>query len=153
MNGFKIAPLLILPIVENAFKHVSNFKEASSNKIYISLSRTEKRNFVVEAINTYDKTSFTHELIKSGGLGVQNLKRRLELLYPSKYELNVEQQSNVYKNNPKNCNTMMNCLVVDDEPIGRKGLVEHIKQIDFFKPAGRMPLCHRSYTMDSKQKS
>ncbi len=32
IGSFKIAPLLILPIVENAFKHVSNFKEVSNNK-------------------------------------------------------------------------------------------------------------------------
>ena len=50
IGNFKIAPLLILPIVENAFKHVSNFKEVSNNKIHIALTKTEKENFVVETV-------------------------------------------------------------------------------------------------------
>ena len=97
IGNFKIAPLLILPIVENAFKHVSNFKEVSNNKIYIALSKNDKENFVVETINTYDKTNGVNFLLQSGGLGVQNLKRRLELLYPNRYELKVDQTDGLYK--------------------------------------------------------
>ena len=97
IGNFKIAPLLILPIVENAFKHVSNFKNASSNKIHITLSSTNQKKFMVETINTYDKTNGANFLLQSGGLGVQNLKRRLELLYPNQYELNVNQNDSFYK--------------------------------------------------------
>lgn len=97
IGSFKIAPLLILPIVENAFKHVSNFKEVSSNKIHIALSKGEKENFVVETINTYDKTNDANFLLQSGGLGVQNLRRRLELLYPDQHELIVDNKDGLYK--------------------------------------------------------
>jgi LytS/YehU family sensor histidine kinase len=97
IGNFKIAPLLILPIVENAFKHVSNFKEVSSNKIHIALTKTDKENFVVETVNTYDRTNGVNFLLNSGGLGVQNLKRRLELLYPNQYELKVDQINGLYK--------------------------------------------------------
>jgi LytS/YehU family sensor histidine kinase len=97
IDNFKIAPLLILPIVENAFKHVSNFKEASKNKIFIALTKSDKENFIVEAVNTYDKTNGVNFLLQSGGLGVQNLKRRLELLYPDRYELKVDQTDGLYK--------------------------------------------------------
>jgi LytS/YehU family sensor histidine kinase len=97
ISNFKIAPLLILPIVENAFKHVSHFKDAGSNRIRISLCEYERQNFVVETENTYDKMNGTNILIQSGGLGVQNLKRRLELLYPGHHELNVQQQEDIYR--------------------------------------------------------
>ncbi len=36
LSGFFIAPLLLLPIIENALKHISNCKDPSENKIYIS---------------------------------------------------------------------------------------------------------------------
>ena len=76
MDNFMIAPLLILPIIENSFKHVSNF---------------------IEAINTYDQAIGEKHLLQSGCLGIQNLKRRLELLYPGKYELTTHAQSGMYQ--------------------------------------------------------
>lgn len=97
LGSFKIAPLLILPIVENAFKHVSNFKDTSSNKIYITLGSSDQKNFIVETTNTYDKANGANFLLQSGGLGVQNLKRRLELLYPDQYELKVNQDNGLYR--------------------------------------------------------
>jgi hypothetical protein len=95
MKGFKIAPLLILPIVENAFKHVSHFKEPALNKIYILLQK-EGDHFIIDASNTYDKNSTSKELIHSGGLGIQNVQRRLELLYPASYEFETKQNENFF---------------------------------------------------------
>ena len=90
ITNCKIAPLLLLPIVENAFKHVSHFKNAALNKIHIQLKQQDKQ-FVAEVYNTYDKHSEVKHLVQSGGLGVQNLKRRLELLYPGAHELHIKQ--------------------------------------------------------------
>lgn len=95
IGGFKIAPLLILPIVENAFKHISHFKDPSLNKVNISLC-SKDHNFIVNASNTYDQVNGVKHLINSGGLGVQNLRRRLELLYPNRYELDVQQHENTF---------------------------------------------------------
>ncbi len=95
MNNFKIAPLLILPIVENAFKHISHFKEASSNRINIVLCQQDNY-FIVDTSNTYDKSNGVPQLINSGGLGVQNLKRRLELLYPGHHELEIKQNGSLF---------------------------------------------------------
>ncbi len=97
IGSFKIAPLLILPIVENAFKHVSNFKDPESNKIYINLARSDQNFFMVETLNSYDKANEANFLLQSGGLGVQNLKRRLELLYPNRHELTVNHDENLYR--------------------------------------------------------
>lgn len=94
--SFKIAPLLILPIVENAFKHVSHFKDPSLNSINIELQHKD-HHFIVNVSNSYDQLNGVKHLINSGGLGVQNLRRRLELLYPQRYELNVDQNENLFR--------------------------------------------------------
>jgi len=97
IGSFKIAPLLILPVVENAFKHVSNFKDPQNNKIHINLAISDQSFFMVETLNSYDKSNGANFLLQSGGLGVQNLKRRLELLYPNQHELTVKQDKNIYR--------------------------------------------------------
>jgi two-component system LytT family sensor kinase len=96
LQGFRIAPLLILPMVENAFKHVSNFKEACNNKIHISLQHDKNKVFIVQVSNTYDKTNTVNHIVNSGGLGVVNLKRRLELLYPGRHELAVNKEDSIF---------------------------------------------------------
>ena len=88
LNGFTVAPFMILTLVENAFKHVSHFKNAADNKIHVDIKRKDNL-LVVKATNTYDKSEKVEHLLQSGGLGLQNLKRRLELLYPNKGQLSV----------------------------------------------------------------
>jgi LytS/YehU family sensor histidine kinase len=97
MEDFSIAPLLILPIVENAFKHVSNFKEASKNKIHLTIKKEDKGMLLMEAINTYDQSHVQKYLYQTGGLGIQNLKRRLELLYPGKHELKISKEDSIFQ--------------------------------------------------------
>ena len=94
-ENFTIAPLLILPIVENAFKHISHYKDTAQNKIHIHLTR-QSGQFIINVSNTYNRQSNTTQLINSGGLGVQNVKRRLELLYPGKYELNIVENGHYF---------------------------------------------------------
>ena len=93
---FWIAPFLILPIIENAFKHVSSFKDAGKNKIHINLKAVNNF-FIIDVINSYESPHGEKHLLQSGGLGVQNLKRRLELLYPGKHELLITNDGNTYK--------------------------------------------------------
>jgi two-component system LytT family sensor kinase len=47
IGSFKIAPLLILPLVENAFKHISNYKVSTQNKLHITISNELNTTFVV----------------------------------------------------------------------------------------------------------
>jgi len=96
MQSFLIAPLLILPIIENAFKHVSNFKEATKNKIHVTVKNHDDKTVWVESVNTYDQSNGQKHLFETGGLGIQNLKRRLELLYPGKHELSINKDENTY---------------------------------------------------------
>ncbi|MEP6675049.1 MAG: histidine kinase [Ferruginibacter sp.] len=97
LTGFMVAPLLLLPVVENAFKHISNFKTALENIIHISLQYKNDADFLIKVFNTCDKKSDTSHLLNSGGLGIQNLRRRLDLLYPGQYEFIVDQQENMFE--------------------------------------------------------
>jgi len=96
LSGIFIAPLLLLPIIENAFKHLSNYKIPAENKIHISLQNENDVTFMVQVINSYDKSFDTQHLINTGGLGIQNLKRRLDLLYPNRYELNINKEEKLF---------------------------------------------------------
>ena len=97
LPAFRIAPLLIQPLVENAFKHVSHFKEPAQNKVHIFLGVNGSNELTIYVANTYDKNGSTKHVINSGGLGIQNLKRRLELLYPDKHSLEIGQKEDVFE--------------------------------------------------------
>jgi len=89
VNGQMIAPLLLITFLENAFKHGA---KGSSGNTFIKLDikvEKNKLNFMVEnnkglvdEVNTGDHN----------GLGLENVKRQLELLYPGKHLLNIKDQ-------------------------------------------------------------
>jgi two-component system, LytTR family, sensor kinase len=86
VRGVQIPPLLFLPLVENAFKHgVSNAVEESWIHIDISL---KKRVLIFKIEN-----SLSLEKLKpngfGNGLGLDNLRKRLDILYPDNYELKI----------------------------------------------------------------
>lgn len=83
-----IAPFLFLPLVENAIKHVSHHSE-QENLILLKLEKTtEGLRFELE--NTFSETerSATAEP-KSGGIGLPNVQRRLDLLYPDSHRFEI----------------------------------------------------------------
>lgn len=85
LNGAEIAPLLLLPLVENAFKHgLSKQPENGSLMINIVL---EGKTFSFFIENS--KPSSTSDK-RNGGIGLSNLRNRLELLYPNRYQLEPE---------------------------------------------------------------
>lgn len=94
VQGFRIAPLLLIPFVENAFKHVSHF--ASGNEINISMHR-ENGSFMMKVTNTCD--SANQKPVSGGGIGLKNANRRLELLYPSRYSLDIKTQPKLFEVN------------------------------------------------------
>jgi two-component system LytT family sensor kinase len=90
VKAFEIAPLLIIPLVENSFKHVSHYTN-KSNKINIALSYS-KGLFSCAVSNTTEETQQNG----SGGIGLKNLERRLELIYPDRFEMNVSEEGDRY---------------------------------------------------------
>jgi len=92
----KIAPILLLSFVENAFKHGAN-KNIGNIKIDIDFKIIE--NFLYFSIsNPVPKAIKNKQIIKhSGGIGLKNVKKRLALGYnPDEYELNIESKDKVF---------------------------------------------------------
>ena len=83
-GSYEIAPLLLMPLVENAFKHgVSRTTGDASVKIRLAV---DDGILSFGVTNTLPETPLRSE---ASGLGLQNLKRRLELLYPDRHELRI----------------------------------------------------------------
>jgi len=90
-DQLKIIPLLYIMLLENAFKHgVENLRENAFVNIILS-SNHNTVSFEVE--NNYD----TDLVNNSSGIGLKNLKRRLELAYPRKHEFSVSKNDTTYK--------------------------------------------------------
>jgi len=86
LKGFSIAPLLFIAFIENAFKYVSHFED-KMNEVQISLHRN-KNDLVFKAFNTKENIN-GHVVFDRKGIGMANVKRRLELLYPGKHTLAI----------------------------------------------------------------
>ncbi|HMG13884.1 MAG TPA: histidine kinase [Saprospiraceae bacterium] len=89
-----IAPLLFIPFVENAFKYHSNFDD-KPNSIHIQLYKKKDLLYFI-VTNTIDCTTRV-DLTENTGIGIQNVKRRLELLYPGSYTLDILKGQQEYK--------------------------------------------------------
>ena len=90
-----IAPLLLVVLIENAFKFVSNFTD-KDNKIDIRVN-VEDGLFIFNICNTTEHRQALSSILNPGGIGIVNLKRRLELLYPDKYEIALKQEVDYYE--------------------------------------------------------
>jgi two-component system, LytTR family, sensor kinase len=88
-----VAPMLFIPFIENAFKHCNN--KNIQNAIRINFTIDNKTvNF--ECINVFDKAlKITKD--NTGGIGLNLIKRRIELIYPDKHDLNIREENNTYK--------------------------------------------------------
>ncbi len=87
----KITPFLFLPLVENAIKHSISLEEKDSN---IDISwHFENEQLTLEVSNTIGNGSNG----KEGGFGIANLKKRLDLLYPNNYKLDMGSNNGTFK--------------------------------------------------------
>ena len=85
-----IAPLLFISLVENAFKHGVSATEAT--ELSFSL-RVEGNKVLFRSENTIIPTN---ESLYNSGIGIDNLKKRLRLLYPEKHQYTVEERDGKY---------------------------------------------------------
>lgn len=93
VKGFRITPLLLIPFVENAFKHISHHNN-QRNFVQVSMAGNKDAfHFVVEN----SKETAQPSTGPPGGIGLSNVKRRLELLYPRKYELHIDNNEDTFK--------------------------------------------------------
>ena len=85
-----IVPMLFQPFIENAFKHGTS---EQLGKVWMSIDLSVKKNqLYFKIINSCDKNNnISHE-----GIGINNVRKRLELLYPEKFQLENAREENVY---------------------------------------------------------
>jgi two-component system LytT family sensor kinase len=97
-TSLEIAPLLLEVLIENAFKYVSTFSE-KENEITIKLF-TMRGILYGSVTNTTDwQQEAVYNHVNSTGIGMVNLKRRLELLYPQKHQLIKKVGTDFYEAN------------------------------------------------------
>ncbi len=95
--GLQVEPLLLIPLMENAFKHISHHT-GKKNFVYVSIGRDNGSLFFNVENSKEDKLSTN---TGDGGIGLQNVKKRLELLYPGKHELKVKETADDFSVNLK----------------------------------------------------
>ncbi|MES2278805.1 MAG: histidine kinase [Bacteroidota bacterium] len=93
INAYYIEPMLLAPFVENAFKHGVGMVE--DPQINITLSVNQATGWLdFKVMNTIAPQQHTKD--KSSGIGLVNVRRRLELLYKEDYTLDIMQNDNVF---------------------------------------------------------
>lgn len=85
LKSQKVAPMIFLPFIENAFKHSKN--KTIDNGISIEFQLKEN-NVKMVCKNYYEANQ--HNVIKNEGLGIETIKQRLNLLYPETHELIID---------------------------------------------------------------
>jgi two-component system LytT family sensor kinase len=90
-GAVKIAPLIFMAFVENAFKYVSRGDSGSNTIIIVLNEESGKIGFTCE--NSYDEEADA----VPGGIGLNNAVRRLELLYKDRYQLEIKKGQNIYQ--------------------------------------------------------
>ncbi len=91
-KGLMIYPFMFISFLENSFKHGIS-SQSVENFIHINIRIVEK--FVIFAVKN-SKIDTKPQDSQSGGIGLENIKKRLELLYPEKYELTIEDKEKYF---------------------------------------------------------
>ena len=96
MDGVMVYPFLLISFLENSFKFVcENSLGEKFIKIFVGVDKSYV-NFVAQNTKCDIASDAATEKKKSSGIGIENTKKRLDLLYPGKYTLNIEQNDKYY---------------------------------------------------------
>ena len=90
-NWHTIEPMLLIPFVENAFKHGNGLVNGPDIIIQLTVENN-KLHFMVK--NRFEESAAIKD--KTSGIGLQNVKRRLELLHPDGHELTINKENGWY---------------------------------------------------------
>lgn len=88
-----VAPLLFVAFIENAFKHGVSYREHSFIEINMNVDK-EKIRF--QTRNSIGKQSSQEGEAKHSGIGLENVKKRLNLLYPDKHDLRISRTNEAF---------------------------------------------------------
>ncbi len=92
-NTLKIAPLLILTLIENAFKHVAVVDGKGFIKISIDV---DEETFICKVENSFRNEDPQNLEKGASGVGLKNIEKQLNLLYPNSYQLQIGNQHDVF---------------------------------------------------------
>ena len=85
----RIEPLLLIAFIENAFKHGIANDITSPIKLLINVAGGKLHFYIQNKKHSHNRDSV-------GGIGLINVQRRLDLLYPGRYTLNIRDEANTY---------------------------------------------------------
>ena len=87
-----IPPLLLIPFVENSFKH-SGVEDIKKGWVAIHIESSNRR-ISFKISNSIPEMAVFKDV--TGGIGLENVRRRLELIFPNNYELNTDEDKQKY---------------------------------------------------------
>jgi two-component system LytT family sensor kinase len=93
-DGLKIAPLILNVFVENAFKHSQSGK-AEGIHISVTLDVDQNNRLIFTCKNNFESNNISST--GSSGIGLTNVQRRLDLLYPDQYDLKIRHNGNQFE--------------------------------------------------------
>ncbi len=96
LKSQKIAPMMLIPFVENAFKHGLSTIRSSVILIHLFVSPKQLHMRVSNSVHPGSKAQTEGA---PGGIGLQNVQQRLEMLYPNRHQLDIEQMNAKYEVN------------------------------------------------------
>jgi two-component system LytT family sensor kinase len=96
MGDLMIAPFVLIPFIENAFKHVSR-RTDQTNWITMDIHFKERQLFFKIANSISATNHASTEVAEYGGIGLKNVQRRLDLIYPGTHRLIVEHDKDHYE--------------------------------------------------------
>lgn len=92
-SGKEISPMILLPFVENSFKHGVN---STIGEAFVNIKISIEKNTLYFEIENNKQTTHTSEPKPNSGIGINNVKKRLSLIYPEKYDIHIEDKGEIY---------------------------------------------------------
>ena len=92
-NSVKVAPMLLIPFVENAFKHGAILDGFLHVYITITFDKNSLNFTIKNSVKTLEK------MVVNEGIGLKNIQKRLDILYPDSYDLQLQHNENWYEVN------------------------------------------------------
>lgn len=92
-NDHLIAPMLLIPFVENAYKHGIRLTIPSFIKIHFYC---DEKSIYLDVVNSMHPKKIQEGMPQHSGIGLQNVKDRLQLIYPNKYTLQIQEDDTAF---------------------------------------------------------
>lgn len=95
-NNFEIYPMLLLPLLENSFKH--GLKSGINNPFIDIQLKIENKKLYFTISNNFKEIT-TNNLTDDNGIGLKNIRENLMLIYPNKHQFSIEKKEEMFTTN------------------------------------------------------